>query len=194
MFSSPAPIAVAENTQYATIKEANKGEDGKPICGLPNIKTNRSILHKTPDSRFFSRPSYNTIGEPFKMAGAMSLRRNKEEFLVGGHDRDWKPMNNVKERVYRLPYPYRTEGPPTPKKTKDEDGVITAPANVKTNPGKKGRVGRGVTLGGKIEYIADDYNITKKIATEEREYHQSKVQDAPFSQRARKQDFFFSHK
>ena len=99
------------------------------------------------------------------MVGKMALRTNKLEYLVGGHDRDWNPMNNVKERVYRSPYPYRTEGPPSPKTLKDEDGVITAPPNVKTNPMKKGNVGRGVTLGGKIEYMIDDYNMKKKLAT-----------------------------
>ena len=194
MFSSPAPIALGE-TNFSVIKKANKGEDGKPICGLPNIKTNKSILYKTPDSRFFSRPSYTTLGDPFKATGLMALRNNKEEFLVGGHDRDFKPMSNVKERLHRAPYPYRTEGPPSPREIKDEDGrVITKEPNIKTGPMKKGKVGKGVTLGGKIEYIADDYNIKKKIATEEREYHMSKVQDAPFSQRARKKDLFWSHK
>lgn len=40
MFSQPAPIAVGE-TNYSTVKKANKGEDGRPIIGPISFKTNK---------------------------------------------------------------------------------------------------------------------------------------------------------
>jgi len=38
-----------------------------------------------------------------------------------------------------------------------------------------------VFIGGKIDWMPDDYNIRKKIAAEERKYHESKLQERPFS-------------
>ena len=74
------------------------------------------------------------------------------------------------------------------KNFKDEEGaVIIAPRNFLTNPTKKGRVGKNTTFGGQIPFMTgDDYCIAKEIATKEREYHQSKLQDKPFSQMSRR--------
>ena len=111
----------------------------------------------------------------------MSMRSNKNEHEIGGHDARFKLTANTKERLYRASYPYMTEGPPEKREVKDEDGVITGPANIKTNPMKNGRTGKSIYFENKIEYIADDYNIGRKLATQAREYHHEKVQDKPFS-------------
>ena len=74
------------------------------------------------------------------------------------------------------------EGPEKKPSYRDEDGgVKTASRNFLTNPIKLGKVGKGTTLGGVIEYSSEDYNMPKKIALKEREYHESKIQDKAFS-------------
>ena len=81
----------------------------------------------------------------------------------------------MKEKV-RATYENRPEGVPERREIKDEDGnVMTAEPNMKTMPMKKGKFGKNIYFQNKIEYIADDYNVTKKIATKEREYHLSKL-------------------
>ena len=83
------------------------------------------------------------------------------------------------------------------KNFKDEEGnVMVAPKNITTNPIKTGRVGKQTTLGGIIEYQANDYDAGKKLALKEREYHMSKLQDKPFSQQCRRlrNGVFNSHK
>ena len=50
-------------------------------------------------------------------------------------------------------YEYIEEGPIKKPSYRDEDGEVkTGSRNFLTNPMKKGRVGRNVTLGGNIEY------------------------------------------
>jgi len=63
------------------------------------------------------------------------------------------------------------------------------PPNIQTNPIKKGQNGRQVTFGGTIPYIEDDYNRPRYFAQAEREYHNSMLQDKPFSQQAKKRVF-----
>ena len=38
---------------------------------------------------------------------------------------------------------------------------------------KVGKIGKNVTLGGIIPYIEDDYDIKKKLARKELEYHRA---------------------
>lgn len=129
----------------------------------------------------FSKPGYTSIGDPFKSVAVQSLRSNKNEHEIGGHDARFKLTSNPKERLHKAPFEYIPSPPPKRRETRDEDGVIIEPANFKVSPMKKGRTGKSVYFENKIEYIADDYNIGKKIAKEEREYHHSKLQDKPFS-------------
>jgi len=42
------------------------------------------------------------------------------------------------------------------------------PKNILTNPPKNGRVGKNTYFADPIPYMEDDYNLPKKIATEER--------------------------
>ena len=60
------------------------------------------------------------------------------------------------------------------------------PRNFMTNPPKKGKVGKMTTFGGPTPFMEDDYNSPKKLAHAELEYHWSKLQDKPFSQKAKK--------
>lgn len=47
-------------------KEAKKDEDGKPLIGPRNFYTTRMKVGHT-DSILFGKPSYVSIGNPFKM-------------------------------------------------------------------------------------------------------------------------------
>ena len=76
----------------------------------------------------------------------------------------------------------------------DPHDVIIMPPNIRTNPIKKGQVGKQVTFGGTVPYMEDDFNRPKYFAQAEREYSQSMMQDKPFSQRAKKTDSFNTHK
>ena len=51
---------------------------------------------------------------------------------------------------------------------------------------KVGNVGNNTSFAGPTQWITDDYNNPKVIALKERDYHLSKLQDKPFSQRAKK--------
>lgn len=57
---------------------------------------------------------------------------------------------------------------------------------------KEGKPGTkvGTSFGGVIPYKEDDYNIKKKILAEELAYHNTKVQEKPFSQKAKSFGFF----
>jgi hypothetical protein len=67
-------------------------------------------------------------------------------------------------------------GPGPKKNFKDEEGAVKiGPRNITTIPCKLGKVGKNVLIGEKIPYIEDDYNIKKKLAKKELEYHQSMV-------------------
>lgn len=77
---------------------------------------------------------------------------------------------------------------------RDEDkAVITGPAQVKGGPFSSSKIASKVlsktTFDGIIRHQIpgrpDDYDIKKKLAREELDYHHSKVQDAPFSSMAR---------
>jgi hypothetical protein len=77
------------------------------------------------------------------------------------------------------------------KNFKDADGnVKIAPRNVTTSPVKKGKVGPGTTLAGKIEYMPDEYDYRKVLEAKEREYHKSKLQEKDFCPRAKHTDTF----
>lgn len=57
-----------------------------------------------------------------------------------------------------------------------------------------GKIGPGTSLGGVIEYMPEDYDIPKKLARQDREYHETKIQEKPFSSRAGPLPLFNSHK
>ena len=187
LFSQPVSTAIGDNNKYKTNRPA-RDEDGKPVTEKRNFYTTGSKRGHT-DSVYFSKPSYICTGDPFKMAAMESMRTNvKDGYLKGGHDRNFIPAKVVQEKMKKLPYNYMPlmENVKDPAKYRDEEGgVITENRNFYTNPVKRGNVGKGTSFGGMIPYKEDLYDIQKELAKKEREYHDTKIQDKPFSQRAK---------
>ena len=75
----------------------------------------------------FSKPSYNAIGEPFKVAAIQSLGGGKNPHEVGGHDRTFFPYGNQKTKApKKAAVEWMPEGgkPKDPKRCRDEDGAV----------------------------------------------------------------------
>lgn len=100
----------------------------------------------------------------------------KDGHLKAGHDKAFKPAKVPEVKVPKPSYEYMPLGPGPKKEYKDADGsIMVGPRNIVTNPIKIGKVGKNTSLGGKIEYLPDDYEIRKKIANKERIDHLSKL-------------------
>jgi hypothetical protein len=124
----------------------------------------------------------------------MMRTQEKDGHLRAGHDFAFKPAKVVREKV-TASYPHETDRVEIQKNFKDEEGnVVTGPRNFLTNPPKNGKVGTNTSFGGQIPYMPDEYDVAKEIAHEERQYHLSKLQDKPFSQRAKTKGIFNTHK
>lgn len=83
-------------------------------------------------------------------------------------------------------YEYIPQGADKKKSYKDEEGaVIIGPRNFTTKPLRRGKIGVGTTFGGSIPFLGDDYDAKKKILRKEIAVHQSKLQDKPWSQKAK---------
>ena len=52
---------------------------------------------------------------------------------------------------------------------------MISPPQVLVNPAKKGKTGKKIYLGGHQEYMSEDYDTLKKIATEARLHAQEMV-------------------
>ena len=131
--------------------------------------------------------SYNAVGEPFKDVGrAIAFRKqDNEKIAAAGHEKAFSPSKIVK-LSYKAPYEHQAERVNVVKNFKDEEGnVIVQPRNFQTSPPKVGLVGKNTTFGGPTPWLKDDYDHPKVLAQKEREYHLSKRQDKPFSQRAK---------
>lgn len=124
------------------------------------------------DAQLFSKPSYNCLGEPFRMAGLQMGRMTKKNgHIDAGHDKAFVPakislgLKSLDSNFtgIRPPYPYMPLGAGVEKKNfKDEEGNIkTAPPNMKVMPTKVGKVGKNTTLSGPIPYIPDAYDAKK---------------------------------
>jgi hypothetical protein len=141
----------------------------------------------------FSRPTYVSVGDPFVQAGlnAMGRTQVKDGYLRGGHEKDFVPAKAITEKVPKAPYEYVPQGPGPKKNFKDEEGNIrVGPPNITTCPTKQGKTTKGTTFGGPIPYMPDDYYAAKKEAQKDLEYHLSKLQEKPFSQKAKHTEFF----
>ena len=109
-------------------------------------------------------------------------KQNNAAILAAGHEKNFAPAKVIKKN-YKPPYEHLTDRRDVVKNYRDEEGaVITAPRNFLTNPCKQGRVGKQTTFGGVIPFMGDDYFAGKTAATKERLFHESKLQDKPFSQ------------
>ena len=97
----------------------------------------------------------------------------KERLARGGHDANFKPAKNPRERLYKQSYEYipQMEGL-KPKHPRDEEGKpIAGPRNFTAVPMKRGKVGKLTTFAGPIPYIPDPYDTKKKIAWGEYKHH-----------------------
>ena len=150
------------------------------------------------DKVLFQKPGIIAIGDPYiqRYGDVLDRKENRPRQIECGNEKPFKPQSHVKHPV-KAAYEHMTDYVEIMKNYKDEENprdVVIPPRNIMTNPIKKGRIGRQVHFGGSIPYIEDDYNRPKEFANAEREYHYSKLQEKPFSQRVRKKDTFNSHK
>ena len=152
---------------------AKLDDDGKVITG-PYFKATNPMKKGNVDAILFSRPTYNAIGDPFKMAGASMARTTKKNgHIDAGHEKAFMPaktsfgLKGTESNSVGIkpPYAYMPQGVGPKKDYKDEEGnVRTAPPNMKVMKGKIGKVGKFVTLGGNIDYISDPYDAKKILA------------------------------
>ena len=140
------------------------------------------------DAVLFSKPGYVACGDPYKQTGnLLSRKENRQRQVECGNEKPFKPQSRVRHPV-KAAYEHMTDFVEIQKNFRSEENprdVIIAPPNIRTNPIKKGQIGKQVHFGGTIPYIEDSYDRPKLFAQAEREYHQSKVQEKPFSQRVK---------
>lgn len=138
------------------------------------------------DKVMFGTQSYNACGEMYKDGGNTIARKTNMGAIMGVHEKNWVYAKVIKKGM-KTPYEAMTERKVLAKNFRDEEGaVIIGPRNFLTNPVKVGRVGKGTTFAGPIPFQGDDFYAATKIATKDREYHESKVQEKPFSQMSRR--------
>ena len=181
----PVSTAIGGDTRFKPTKPNRDPEDGKPITGPNNFGIRKPRTGKGEDV-YFSRTSFIAVGDPFKVAAMEAMRPpiNRDLAAKAGHDKDFKPARMVREKLYQTSYPHIDEKPPAQKSYKDAEGaVIVGPKNFVTNPMKEGKPGtkKGTAFNVIIPYMEDDYDIKKKILAKEMAYHNSKVQEKPFS-------------
>lgn len=177
LFSQPVSVAIGETNKFIT-KTAAKDDDGRVVTGPKNFYTKNGKKGKD-DSVYFSRQSYICTGDLYKARSTAGLRTlEKDAYLKGGHDVNFKPAKNTRERLYKAKYEYIPLQENQKKKNyRDEEGAVkTGPRNFTTVPLKPGKVGKNTTFGGSIPYKEDDvYGNQKKLLKQEIEYHHSKV-------------------
>ena len=149
------------------------------------------------DSVLFSTPGYNAVADPYKQTGNMLARKeNRGRQIECGNEKPFRPQSQVKHAV-KSSYHHMTDFVEIQKNFRNEENpreVDIPPRNILTNPMKRGAVGRRVTFGGTIPYMEDDYNRPKLFEQARREYHESMVQDKPFSQKVKKTHTFNTNK
>jgi hypothetical protein len=98
-------VAIGDTNKFPS-KTANKDEDGRVIVGPRNFYTKREKRGKD-DSVYFSRQSYLCIGDLYKQRSTAGLRTmEKDGFKIGGHDFNFKPAKNTREKLYHAKYDY----------------------------------------------------------------------------------------
>jgi len=197
LFSLPASTAIGDNATYKP-KKPRITEDGEVETDPRNFYTTKMKSGQA-DDVYFMRPTYVATGDPFKQAALLQMGRSevKDGHLKAGHEKAFCPAKVVThaKKDARAAYDYMEVGPVKKESFRDEDGEVKIGSrNFLTNPMKRGRVGLGTSLGGVVEYMPEDYDLSKKLARQDREYHESKIQEKPFSQRAGPLPHFNSHK
>ena len=171
LFSQPASNAIGDTNVYPNKVRNLDPDTGKPQTGPRNFYTKRMRGGKD-EGVYFERGHYNCIGDPFKMAASTMVGR-KGDFRKGGHDLDFKPAKNTREKLYKAIYEYMPlkEGAKDPKRCRDADGVVQVKEpNMKCNPLRKGQAcNRGVLLGEKIPAMAAEYGIDTVLEEQRRQ-------------------------
>lgn len=110
-----------------------------------------------------------------------------EGYKKGGHDKPFVPAKVVREKV-KAAYEHQSDRMEIKKNFRSEEGeVLVGPKNFLTNPCESGKFYKNTTFNGIQKYEPDQYDAAHEIALKELEYHKSKLQDKPFSQRAKSQ-------
>ena len=144
----------------------------------------------------FSRATHNGIGDPFKEAALNMVRKENRQYQIEvGNEKAFRPTKHVRQPTNSA-YPHMKDYEHVQKQCRDPETkeVYTMPRNIQTNPAKMGKVGKNTSFGGIINYMEDDYNRPKKIATEERLHGYSLMQEKPFSQKAKQTELFNSNR
>ena len=135
----------------------------------PNIRTG-PMKKGHGDKILFMKASYNAIGDPFKAAAGQMLRKeDRARQIEVGNEKPFKPGKHVRQPT-NATYEHMKEYEHLQKNFRDDESkeVMIQPKNILTNPPKNGRVGKNTYFADPIPYMEDDYNLPKKIATEER--------------------------
>lgn len=161
MFSVPISNAIGDDT-YFVPKKARKDNEGHVITDPRNFTTKNPKKGHI-DSVLFSKPTYISQGDPFKEAAKVPMRNSvKDGFKQGGHELNFKPAKSV-PRPVKADFPHMKDYEEKKINRKGPDGVITEPRNFLTNPPKRGLVGKGTTLGGKIDYLPDPFERKREL-------------------------------
>jgi hypothetical protein len=174
MFSVPISNAIGDDT-YFIPKPPRRDAEGAVITDPRNFTT-KNPKKGAIDSVLFSKPSYVTQGDPFKEPAKVPMRNSvKDGFKLGGHELNFKPAKAV-PRPVKADFSHMTDHVEVSKVRKGPDGaVVIEPKNFLTNPPKKGNVGKGTTLGGKIDYLPDPFDRKRELERKEHEEHLKKV-------------------
>ena len=174
MFSVPISNAIGDDT-YFVPKKARRDNEGAVITDPRNFTTKNPKKGHV-DSVLFSKPSYISQGDPFKEAAKVPMRSSvKDGFKEGGHEMNFKPAKAI-PRPVKADFQHMTDHVEVSKNRKGPDGaVIIEPRNFLTNPPKQGIVGKGTTLGGKIEYLPDPFERKRELEKQAHEEHLKKL-------------------
>ena len=161
-FSLPISTAIGDDSYYRD-KKARKDADGHVITEPRNFTT-KKVKKGHIDSVLFSKPDYVSIGDPFKEANGIPMRKPiKESYKEVGHEMNFKPAKTVQRKV-KADFDHMSDYVEVKKCRKGPDGaVITDNRNFLTNPPKAGEVGKGTSFGGIFPHLPDEYDRNKEF-------------------------------
>lgn len=145
--------------------------DAKEVASdPPNIRTGPGKRGRG-DSILFGKPTYASIGDPFKEAALCIVRKeHRAREIEVGNEKPFKLTKAVRQPDNSA-YPHMKDFEHVQKNFRDVENnneVMIGPRNLLTNPPKAGIVGKNTTFGGMVPYIEDDYNRPKMMETEKR--------------------------
>ncbi len=85
MFSVPISTAIGDDT-YFQPKKARRDAEGAVITDPRNFTT-KNVRKGHTDEVLFSKPSYVTVGDPFKESSGVPMRsKTKDGYKAAGHE------------------------------------------------------------------------------------------------------------